>query len=241
MRYADSNTVIVSIAELATLVREILVNAGMSGENAQIVGEVVVAAERDGSRSYGIFRVPSMVEILRFGWVDGFATPTIVNNSTGLVLADGGNGFPQIGYAAGRGLLIEKARLQTLRCSPRRAARRARAGRDRLRQLAQLCRAGGRTHSSLWDEPDGFPWPTLGVGSGFLSDGPWRGVIGTPRWQAALAGRRTRLQWPPDEAIVDMPSAGALCLRASCWSAHFWLHCLTEQRYCVLETVATIG
>jgi delta1-piperideine-2-carboxylate reductase len=112
MRYADSNTIIVRIAELATLVREILVSAGMSEENAQIVGEVVVAAERDGSRSHGIFRVPSMVEILRSGWVDGFATPAVVDKSTGLVLADGGNGFAQIAYAAARGLLIEKARLQ---------------------------------------------------------------------------------------------------------------------------------
>jgi delta1-piperideine-2-carboxylate reductase len=100
----------VSIAELATLVHQILVAAGMSDENARIVGGVVVAAERDGSRSHGIFRVPSMVEILRSGWVDGFATPAVVDRSTGLVLADGYNGFAQVAYAAAQGLLIEKAR-----------------------------------------------------------------------------------------------------------------------------------
>jgi delta1-piperideine-2-carboxylate reductase len=51
-----------------------------------------------------------MVEILRSGWVDGFAKAAVVDKSTGLVLADGGNGFAQIAYAAARGLLIEKAR-----------------------------------------------------------------------------------------------------------------------------------
>jgi delta1-piperideine-2-carboxylate reductase len=105
-------SVTVGIAELTTLVSRILVASGMSEDNAAIMSEIVVAVERDGPLSHGLFRVPGMVEILKSGWVDGHARPSIQDKAPGLILADAGNGFAQIALASARNLLIEKAQAQ---------------------------------------------------------------------------------------------------------------------------------
>jgi delta1-piperideine-2-carboxylate reductase len=105
-------SVTVGIAELTALISRILVASGMSVDNAAIMSEIVVAVERDGPRSHGLFRVPAMVEILKSGWVDGRARPSVQDKAPGLVLADAGNGFAQIALASARNLLIEKAQAQ---------------------------------------------------------------------------------------------------------------------------------
>ena len=105
-------SVTLGIAELTALVSRILVASGMSEDNAAIMSEIVVAVERDGPRSHGLFRVPGMVEILQSGWVDGRARPGVQDKAPGLLRADAGNGFAQIALASARNRLIEKAREQ---------------------------------------------------------------------------------------------------------------------------------
>ncbi len=65
------------VATLHDLVTRILAQAGMSSDNAAIVAGVVVAAERDGTISHGLFRMPGYLATLRSGWVDGHAVPTV--------------------------------------------------------------------------------------------------------------------------------------------------------------------
>lgn len=105
-------SVTISVAALTSLVRGILVSHGMSEDNAAIMSAIVVAVERDGPRSHGLFRVPGMVEMLKSGWVDGRAVPSVEDKAPGLVLANAQNGFAQIALAATRNQLIEKARSQ---------------------------------------------------------------------------------------------------------------------------------
>jgi LDH2 family malate/lactate/ureidoglycolate dehydrogenase len=59
MQYADSDTVIVRVPDLTTLVRQILVAAGMSEENARIVGSVVVAASATARAVMEFFAFPA--------------------------------------------------------------------------------------------------------------------------------------------------------------------------------------
>jgi delta1-piperideine-2-carboxylate reductase len=54
-------------AALHDLVARSLARAGMSAENAAIVARVVVAAERDGTVSHGLFRLPGYLATLRSG------------------------------------------------------------------------------------------------------------------------------------------------------------------------------
>jgi delta1-piperideine-2-carboxylate reductase len=102
-------TVTVSIAELTALVHRILITSGMSEENAALISDVVIAVERDGPRSHGLFRLPAIIEVLRSGWVNGRAVPLVEDKAAGLVLADARNGFTQIALTAALTLLIEKA------------------------------------------------------------------------------------------------------------------------------------
>lgn len=95
---------------LETLVAQALAANGMSEENARIVAAAIVAAERDGARSHGLFRVPGYIGTLRSGWVNGKSVPEITDTSPGVVTTDADNGYSQIALAKSRALLLEKAK-----------------------------------------------------------------------------------------------------------------------------------
>ncbi|MBI3514002.1 MAG: Ldh family oxidoreductase [Proteobacteria bacterium] len=102
--------VVLTVEALTDVVAQVLVRHGMSPGNARIVAAVVVAAERDGSRSHGLLRLPGYVATLKSGWVDGTAVPDVVDAAPGLVATDARNGFAQVALAASRTVLEAKAR-----------------------------------------------------------------------------------------------------------------------------------
>lgn len=95
---------------LEDLVARVLAANGMSGDNARVVAAVVAAAERDGARSHGLFRIPGYIGTLRSGWVNGNSVPKVVDAAPGVVATDADNGYSQIALAASRPLLLEKAK-----------------------------------------------------------------------------------------------------------------------------------
>lgn len=103
---------ILSVGELTGLVAQVFVRHGVRPDNAAPVAETVAAAERDGSLSHGLLRLPGYVASLNCGWVDGKAVPLVVDAAPGLVAIDAANGFAQPALKAGVVLLIEKARAQ---------------------------------------------------------------------------------------------------------------------------------
>jgi len=102
----------VSIDELTDIVSRILVRHGVRLDNAAPVAETVVAAERDGAASHGLLRLPGYVTTLRSGWIDGNATPVVVDAAPGLIATDAANGFAQPALRASAPLLRDKARSQ---------------------------------------------------------------------------------------------------------------------------------
>lgn len=100
----------VEIGQLTALVTAALAANDVSAENAAIVADAIVAAERDDCRSHGLFRMRGYVETLRSGWIDGGARPQVADTAPGVVSVDGRNGFAQVALAAGRPLLLEKVR-----------------------------------------------------------------------------------------------------------------------------------
>ncbi|MCC7273207.1 MAG: Ldh family oxidoreductase [Alphaproteobacteria bacterium] len=105
-------SVVMSVAELTDLVAAVLARHGLAAEAARSVAGVVAAAERDGSRSHGLFRLPGYVATLKSGWIDGGAVPVVSDAAPGLVAVDAANGFAQPALAAGAPLLRAKARGQ---------------------------------------------------------------------------------------------------------------------------------
>ena len=100
-----------AVFELAN--RCLLVN-GCNMENAEAVAAIILAAERDGSSSHGLFRLPGYVASLRSRKVDGNAVPEVERLAPGVVQVDGGGGYAPLALQIGRPVLIEAAQLQGL-------------------------------------------------------------------------------------------------------------------------------
>jgi delta1-piperideine-2-carboxylate reductase len=104
------STARVSFRELLDLVARVFTAHGMSVSNAAIVAEAVAGAERDGTLSHGLVRVPGYVSTLESGWVDGCAVPQVIDSQPGLLAVDACNGFAQVALAASREKFIAKTR-----------------------------------------------------------------------------------------------------------------------------------
>src|SRR5690242_10770290 len=102
----------VSVDELTDIVARIFARHGVSEDNVAPLAQTVAAAERDGSLSHGLLRLPGYVATLKSGWVDGRAVPVVVDAAPGLVATDAVNGFAQPALHASSQLLRDKARRQ---------------------------------------------------------------------------------------------------------------------------------
>lgn len=97
-------------AELAEVLRQIFLRHGTSEQVAQVLSQNCASAQRDGSHSHGIFRIPGYLSSLASGWVDGKAVPVVEDVSPAFIRVDAANGFAQPALAAARDLLIEKVK-----------------------------------------------------------------------------------------------------------------------------------
>ncbi|QQN29389.1 Ldh family oxidoreductase [Pseudomonas syringae group genomosp. 3] len=107
--HADQPTQAVSYTQLIDLLRRIFVAHGTSPEVADVLAENCASAQRDGSHSHGIFRIPGYLSSLASGWADGKAVPVVEDVGAAFVRVDACNGFAQPALAAARSLLIDKA------------------------------------------------------------------------------------------------------------------------------------
>ncbi|MDD2874613.1 MAG: Ldh family oxidoreductase, partial [Azoarcus sp.] len=58
-------------SELEALLARIFVRHGTSDAVAKVLATNCASAQRDGSDSHGIFRIPGYLSTLASGWVDG--------------------------------------------------------------------------------------------------------------------------------------------------------------------------
>jgi delta1-piperideine-2-carboxylate reductase len=100
----------IAFDDLVTLLAAIFRRGGCSDSVAAILADNMAAAERDGSRSHGIFRVPGYLGSLKSGWVDGRAEPVLEDVAPGFLRVDSNNGFALPALAAARDALMAKAR-----------------------------------------------------------------------------------------------------------------------------------
>ena len=96
-----------AVEELAT---EALLSSGASPNNAVTVAQSVMAAEADGLRSHGLSRLPTYMDHVRIGKVDGKATPSFTRPSAAVVSADAACGFAHPAIAPGLTYVANAAR-----------------------------------------------------------------------------------------------------------------------------------
>ena len=70
-------TVSLSLDEIYKLANKTLLANGCDQETADILSELITHAERDGSLSHGLFRLPAYVSGLKSGKINGKQKPEV--------------------------------------------------------------------------------------------------------------------------------------------------------------------
>jgi delta1-piperideine-2-carboxylate reductase len=96
-----SSTVSLALEEIADLSRRVFLQNGCDEANTQALVRTVVTAERDGSTSHGLFRVPGYVASLRSGKVNGKAAPQVSRLTSAAVCVEGNGGFAPLALEHG--------------------------------------------------------------------------------------------------------------------------------------------
>ena len=98
-----------SLEKIYLIALKALKAAGADEHNASAVADIVMKAERDGSHSHGLFRMPGYVASLQSGKVNGQANPKL-NARTPVVLhCDGDLGYAPLAHQKSLGKLAEAA------------------------------------------------------------------------------------------------------------------------------------
>lgn len=103
------STLSLTLDEIHDLARATMLANGCDAKNADALADIVTRAERDGSHSHGLFRIPGYVKALRSGKVDGTATPVVTRRTPAVVHVDGGGCFAPRAQAVGLPALAEAA------------------------------------------------------------------------------------------------------------------------------------
>lgn len=99
-----------SLAEVRELTEAVLTRHGLSQPHVEAVTETVVAGERDGCASHGIWRLLGCAHTIRTGHVVVDAEPVIDEPALALVRVDARGGYAQLPFNLARPILGDKAR-----------------------------------------------------------------------------------------------------------------------------------
>ena len=84
-------TLSLTLDEIFELAKKTLLSNGCDEETATILADLIVKAERDGSLSHGLFRLPAYVLGLKSGKINGKARPEVKKISTSVIKVLGNN------------------------------------------------------------------------------------------------------------------------------------------------------
>jgi len=96
-----------SLNEIYSLAKNVMLANGCDTANAEALADIICRAERDGSHSHGLFRVPGYVKALKSGKVDGKAKATIRHLTPAVIQVDGHGCFAPLAQAVGLPVLTE--------------------------------------------------------------------------------------------------------------------------------------
>jgi delta1-piperideine-2-carboxylate reductase len=97
--------------ELTALVAGIFRKCGLADSPAAAMAGVIAAAERDGAKSHGIYRIEGCLRTIKAGKVRAGAIPEIAaDDGSAIVRVDAGGGFAPPAFALGAPALAARAR-----------------------------------------------------------------------------------------------------------------------------------
>ena len=101
----------IAASDAETFVYEVLVANNVSQENARTVARCLIAADLRGVDTHGMNRIPSYLERLRQGVLDGSATPEIKQVTPVVTQVDARNGWGFVAADVGIAAAIEAAKV----------------------------------------------------------------------------------------------------------------------------------
>ncbi|MBT6122627.1 MAG: Ldh family oxidoreductase [Candidatus Puniceispirillum sp.] len=104
------STLLLELDAIYKLIEDVMTENGCDAANAAALADIMTRAERDGSHSHGLFRVPGYVKALRSGKVNGKAKPTVNKITPAVIQVDGHGCFAPIAQAAGLPILADAAK-----------------------------------------------------------------------------------------------------------------------------------
>jgi delta1-piperideine-2-carboxylate reductase len=99
-----------SLEEIGDLASRVFLSHGCDEANTQALVRTVVAAERNGALSHGLFRVPGYAASLKSGKVNGKVTPAIGYKTSAIVSVHGDNGYAPLAIERGVPALADAAK-----------------------------------------------------------------------------------------------------------------------------------
>jgi L-2-hydroxycarboxylate dehydrogenase (NAD+) len=99
-----------SVSRLTAFVARAFVAAGLPKPDAQILADLMVAADLRGSDTHGVIRLPLYVRRLRAGGINAKPNIRVISDRTSVALIDGDNGMGHLVMRRAAELAIEKAK-----------------------------------------------------------------------------------------------------------------------------------
>src|SRR5215475_6531218 len=90
-----------TLDEIDDLARRAFSSNGCDEPNTDALVRTVVSAERDGSLSHGLFRVPGYVASLRSGKTNGRADPRVYQKTPVITVVHGDDGYAPLALERG--------------------------------------------------------------------------------------------------------------------------------------------
>ena len=105
-----TDTVHMTLDAVRAMAIEILTANGLARPHAEAVAETVVAGERDGCTSHGVYRLIVCVQTIRTGKVSLDAVPALSTPSRAVTRVDAKGGYAQLAFQTGLPRLVETAK-----------------------------------------------------------------------------------------------------------------------------------
>ncbi|MDO5604385.1 MAG: Ldh family oxidoreductase [Paracoccus sp. (in: a-proteobacteria)] len=105
----DEPATTVTIPDLNAMVFSIFRHAGVSEAQARSLARIIVAGERDGCKSHGIYRIEGLLRTLGAGKVNPQAGPRLTDDGSGVIRIDADGGFSTHAFEIAAPLLAERA------------------------------------------------------------------------------------------------------------------------------------
>jgi LDH2 family malate/lactate/ureidoglycolate dehydrogenase len=105
-----NDTITLSLDEVRKLAERVLTRHGLAPDHATAVAETMVAGERDGCTSHGVYRLIVCAKTLAAGAVAKDAVPEISNPAPSITRVDAKGGYAQLAFQVGLPSLVGNAR-----------------------------------------------------------------------------------------------------------------------------------